>query len=256
MQEKERQEDRSVKKGLEDWHGYPCCRMEFEGREAFLVFPKERPNGYLAIKTEYWNAFPNAVEIPLLEKGFHLCYIENDNRWGTDPDIDRKARFVQSVQNEYSLRNRCVPVGMSCGGLMAIKFAAKYPELVKCLYLDAPVLNYMSCPCGFGVGRPLFSNNSQILKALGMGSISELLAYREMPLDRLPVLVEKQIPVVMVAGDSDNTVPYCENGEFLKRAYEKSGVELEVYIKPGCDHHPHGLEDPAPVMDFILRHCV
>ena len=255
MQEKERQEDRRVTVQTEDWHGYPCQKLEFEGHEAFLVFPKVRPNGYLAVKTEYWNAFPHAVEIPLLEKGFHLCYIRNDNRWGTDPDLDRKARFVRSLQKECGLKNQCVPVGMSCGGLIAIKFAAKYPDLVRCLYLDAPVVNYMSCPCGFGVGRPLSADNSEILNALGMESISELLAYREMPLDRLPVLVEKRIPVVMVAGDSDTVVPFCENGVFLQRAYEQAGIDLEVYIKPGCDHHPHGLEEPEPVVKFILRYC-
>ena len=240
----------------EDWNGYPCGRFTFEEHEAIIVFPEEgTANGYLAVKTEYWNAFPEAIEIPLLEKGFHLCFIRNDNRWGTDPDLDRKARFVRFVQEKYGLNLQCVPVGMSCGGLIAIKFAAKYPELVKCLYLDAPVVNYMSCPCGFGVGNRLLADNSEILNALGMESISELLAYREMPLDCLPVLVEKQIPVVLVAGDDDRVVPYCENGVFLQRAYEKAGLKLAVYIKPGCDHHPHGLEDSRPAVDFILCHC-
>lgn len=240
----------------EDWMGYPCRRFTFEEHEAILVFPEEgKANGYLTVKTEYWNAFPKAIEIPLLEKGFHLCFIRNDNRWGTDPDLDRKARFVRFIQEQYGLNSQCVPVGMSCGGLIAIKFAAKYPELVKCLYLDAPLLNYMSSPCGVGVGRKNPATETEILNALGLDSISELMAYREMPLDRLPVLVEKRIPAVLVAGDSDGVVPYCENGVFLQRAYEKAGLKLEVYIKPGCDHHPHGLEDPTPVVEFILRHC-
>lgn len=237
---------------MERWNGFRLLRGEFEGHETMIVLP-ETPNGCLAVKTEYWNAFPN-TEIELVKLGFHLCYIKNDNRWGTDPDLDRKARFVRQVQTQYGLRDKCVPVGMSCGGLMAIKFAAKYPALMDCLYLDAPVVNYMSCPCGFGVGQPLSSNNDEILRALGMESISQLLGYREMPLDKLPVLIEHRIPVVLVAGDSDQVVPYIENGILLAQAYEKAGAPLEVYIKPGCDHHPHGLEDPAPILSFILRH--
>lgn len=153
------------------------------------------------------------------------------------------------------MKPQCVPVGMSCGGLIAIKLAARYPELVKCLYLDAPVVNYMSCPCGFGVGTALSGNYTEILNALGLKSISQLLAYRDMPLDRLPVLVENKIPAVIVSGDSDRTVPYCENGVFVEQAYKEAGVEIEVYIKPGGDHHPHGLSDPTVVLDFILRHC-
>ena len=190
----------------------------------------------------------------MLQNGFHLCFIQNESRWGADDDLNRKARFIRWVQTKYKLAPRCILIGMSCGGLFAIKLAAHYPELVSCLYLDAPVVNYMSCPCGFGIGKPLFEGYSEILNALGLSSISELLAYREMPLDQLPKLVQAAIPVVMVAGDSDNTVPYCENGIFLEQAYRKAGVELEVYIKPGCDHHPHGLEDPTPVLRFLLRH--
>lgn len=239
------------------WNGFPMETLEFEGREAHIVFPAPgTANGRLALKTEYWNAFPKAVELPLLEKGFHLCFIKNDNRWGVDADLDRKARFVKFVAEKYSLSSKTVPVGMSCGGLFAIKFAAQYPELVSCLYLDAPVLNFFSCPCGLGVGTPLGEGAGvqELLDALGMESMSQLIGYREMPLDKLPVLVENGIPVVLVAGGSDETVPFVENGALLQSAYEKAGLECQVYIKPECGHHPHGLETPDEVVEFILRH--
>lgn len=236
-----------------EWKGYNCEEFVFEGHKAIIVFPKDgTANGYLALKTAYWSAFPQ-TELMLLEKGFHLGYVDHDNRWGTDADVDRKAAFVRYVHEKHQLNLRCVPVGMSCGGLFAIKLAAKYPELVQCMYLDAPVLNYMSCPCGFGVGKPLAETNDEILKALGMRDISELLSYREMPLDKLDKLVEHRIPVVMVAGDSDQIVPYCENGVLLEKAYRNAKIYIEVYIKPGCDHHPHGLSDPAPVVEFIEK---
>lgn len=240
----------------EKWRGYRCKKFLFEGHDAIVVCPEEGcANGHLAVKTEYWDAFPEAVELPLLERGFHLCYIRNDNRWGVNEDLDRKARFIRHVQTEYGLRQKCVPVGLSCGGLFAVKMAARYPELIGCLYLDAPVINYMSCPCGFGIGEQLFEDHEEILSALGMEDISQLLAYRDMPLDKIGTLVEHKIPVVMVAGDSDRTVPYCENGIFLERAYRDAGVDIEVFIKPGRDHHPHGLCNPEPAVDFILRHC-
>lgn len=238
------------------WRGYDSINFSFEGYYTKVVFPKERKEpAYLAIKTVYWDAFPEAIETTLLEQGFYLCYIHNDNRWGTNPDLDRKARLIRFLQAGYHLQPKCVPIGMSCGGLMAIKLAARYPELIQCLYLDAPVVNYMSCPCGFGVGKPLSEDNSEILQALGLSSISELLAYREMPLDQLPTLVKHHIPVILVAGDSDMTVPYCENGIWIEKAYKEAGEEIEVYIKPGCDHHPHGLEEPSVVWKFIEKHC-
>lgn len=240
-----------------NWLGYRCKELQFEGYDAIIVFPEDgTENGYLAVKTEYWGAFAERAELPLLKKGFHVCYIRNKNRFGMNEDLDRKARFIRYVQQAYGLKDKCIPVGMSCGGLIAVKLAARYPEMISCLYLDAPVINYMSWPCGFGIAKNVPQDHTEILNALGLNEIGEVLAYREMPLDKLGVLVANKIPVVMVSGDSDQAVPYCENGVFLERAYRDAGVKLEVYIKPGGDHHPHGLADPKPVVDFIANCCV
>lgn len=237
------------------WHGFVCEEFVFEEHQAIVVRPREEEDMHrLAIKTEYWHAFHEAAEIELVNRGFTLCYIKNDNRWGTNKDLDRKARFIRHVQNKYDLADTCVPVGMSCGGLFAIKLAARYPELVSCLYLDAPVLNYMSCPCGFGLGKPLSETMDEIINALELKGISELLSYRDMPLDHLPTLIAHKIPVVLVAGDSDEIVPYSENGLLLEQAYKKAGVPIEVYMKPGCGHHPHGLANNKPVIDFIMKY--
>ena len=142
---------------------------------------------------------------------------------------------------------------------MAIKFAAKYPELVSCLYLDAPVLNYMSCPCGFGIGEPLYGPGTdrgiqEIMEALALSGISELISYREMPMDCIPALVANQIPVAMVAGDADRVVPFEENGLLLQKAYQKAGLPFFFTMKENCGHHPHGLDDTRHLVDFILAH--
>ena len=56
------------------WRGYQYRKLQFENREAIIVYPEEgTTNGYLAVKTEYWEAFPEAIELPLLENGFYLC---------------------------------------------------------------------------------------------------------------------------------------------------------------------------------------
>ncbi len=233
---------------------FECIEFRFDGHDAEIMLPKiKADNPTLLIKTEYSWAFPE-TEAELLNRGYFRAYIDNDNRWGTDEDLDRKAEFVRYVIEKYDLAPKCVPIGMSCGGLSAIKFAAKYPELTACLYLDAPVVNYMSCPCGFGRGNSLNTDYSEILDALGLSTIGELMAYRDMPLDRIPELVSAKIPTILVAGDSDLTVPYDENGIFLERAYRNAGVDIEVHIKPGCEHHPHGLDDTAIVADFIEKY--
>lgn len=236
------------------WNNFEGDEFIFEGKKASVVRPKIKAyNPLMILKTEYRDAFPE-TEIEFLKRGCHVAFIENDNRWGTDADLDRKARFVKFVAEKYGLREKCVPVGMSCGGLIAIKFAAKFPHLVSCLYVDAPVVNYMSCPCGFGIGERTDDEGfTEILTALNMSSISELICYRETPQDKIPDLVRNNIPVVMVAGDSDTIVPYTENGILLEKAYKEAGLPIDVFIKKGCNHHPHGLDKPEITVDCILN---
>lgn len=33
----------------------------------------------------------------------------------------------------------------------------------------------------------------------------------------------------------------------------KAGGTIRVIRKPGADHHPHSLKDPAPIVDFVLK---
>ena len=170
--------------------------------------------------------------------------------------IVTKARFIRFIQAEYHLKQKCVPEGMSCGGLYALTLAARYPELIQCMYIDAPVVNFLSCPCGMGAAKPMAEDiKSRFLSAMGLSSVSQMLACRDMPLDKLPVLAARNIPIVLVSGDSDTIVPFEENGLLVQKAYKDAGAEIAVYIKPGGDHHPHGLPDAMPIVEFILEHC-
>jgi pimeloyl-ACP methyl ester carboxylesterase len=202
----------------EQWNGFLCHRFDFEDREAILVFPKnaEKDRRWL-FKMEYMNAFP-AFEIAMLNNGWHVAYIKNRHRWCDDEDIDIKKRFADFLKEKYGLFERLVPVGLSCGGLFAVKFAAKYPKYVSALYLDAPVLNLLSCPADMGVGKSgLFP---EFHKATGMTK-SDLLSYREHPIDKLSILLQHKIPIVLVYGVADTVVPYCENGAILEQYYQK-----------------------------------
>ena len=145
---------------------------------------------------------------------------------------------------------------MSCGGLQAVKLAGIAPERIPVLYLDAPVMNFLSWPFGLGDCRVDAGEAPQkeVLDAYGI-TRSELLSFRDHPLDHIPTLVKHRIPVVMVYGDSDRSVPYEENGRLLADAYRRANLPLHLFCKPGCGHHPHGLADPTPVVDLLDAYC-
>lgn len=232
-----------------EWNGFRGVTFPFAELSAKLIKPNCKPNGKWLLKTEYFDAFPEA-ELELLNRGWHLAYNENHNRWAEEPDLRRKRDFIGYVSETFGLEKKCVLVGMSCGGLFAVKLAALCPELVRGIYLDAPVMNLLSCPGSLGKGRGVPFEEYERFTGR---TLVEMLSYREHPIDKMPLLAEHKIPVVMVAGDSDTVVPYDENGELLVKYYRAQGLPIDVFIKKGGDHHPHGLENPVVIADCIEK---
>ena len=237
---------------MEMWNGFKKETTQLDGRELIIVYP-EKPNGRWVLKTEYFGAFPE-TEIKLVQKGYHLVHIRNKTRWHVPEDTEARASLARYMHETLGLSKKCVIVGMSCGGLQGIYFGAKYPQYVSCMWLDAPVVNFLSCP--FGLGKPIASDmRDEFRQAKGM-DLPELLGYRNHPLDNIPKLVENNIPIMLIAGDSDNIVPYDENGIYIDRAYREAGCTIETIVKPGCDHHPHGLTDDTPILEFIEKYDI
>lgn len=238
----------------ETWFGYEMTRFTFEDREAIIVFPKSvRSGSPWALKTEYWNAFPD-VEVRLLEQGYHVAYVKNNHRWFTREECDAKARFVRFVSKTYGLNSKCVPIGMSCGGGYAVKFGGMYPELIQCMYIDAPALNFCSIPGNLGV--PLCETlwEEEFIYAYPGIKRYQLPGCQEHPLCFADSLVAHRIPVLIVYGKEDQTVLYEENGKLLADAYEGTGLLTTIAVN-SRGHHPHGMiGDNSVIVDYILKH--
>ena len=220
----------------------------FEGFEAAVIIPNAKPNGRLALKTAYFGVFPE-FEYHLLGLGYHVAYVDTEGRWGREDEIERMARFVQYVSMQYGLNSKCVPIGMSAGGGCAIKLAAVHPELVAVLYLDNPVVDYFSCALGFGTRKgPIraeeFLNYYHFTQ-------SSVLTCRKSPFDYLPKLAEARIPMVLAYGTADEVVPYCENEVYLIDVYNREGIPALIIPREGMGHHPHIVEDDAPIIAFL-----
>lgn len=239
---------------MEYWYGHDMEMLTFEGMPGMVVFP-EKANGLLAIKTEYWNAFPEAIELEMVKQGFHLCYIRNKNRWGLQEDVDRKGRFIRHIAEKYNLSEKAVPVGMSCGGMFAIKMACTYPELISCLYLDAPLIQHMSINRMNASDEELLKEEiaREIMDALDLKTADAFRSYDKMPIHMMDKLLAARIPAVLVLGAADTVLPYMENGMLLKKYYDEAGIPIRTYVKPNCDHHPHGWDDPVTVLRDIME---
>lgn len=237
------------------WQGFKCEEFEFEGHPANIVFPeKANEKKTWTIKTEYRDAFPE-TEIELLRRGFHVTYIKNTSRWATKVDCDTRARFVKYISETYGLSDKCVPVGMSCGGCNAVNFAGFYPELVACMFLDAPVLNFADLPGSFSDEFKRSVWDKEFVKAYPGIKRADLLNFDNHPISKAPILIEHKLPILMLYGTDDIVVEYRVHGQLLEEVYADHPGLLTVMKRPEEGHHPHGYPThPETIADWIEAH--
>ena len=236
---------------------FPMIRFTFMEREAVLVFP---PDGApktdkWVLKTEYFDAFPD-TEREMLRHGWHRAYLRARERCGTRAELEAKIAFADYLEETFGLSHSFVPIGMSCGGLQAVKLAALAPDRISVLYLDAPVISFMSWPFNLGAypSNAGEAQQKELLNAYGISRAEFFLTFRDHPFDHIPTLVKNRIPIVMVYGDADESVPYEDNGRLVENAYRAAELPFHVFCKPDCGHHPHGLADPRPVVELLLQY--
>ena len=84
-------------------------------------------------------------------------------------------------------------------------------------------------------------------------TLEEIKSCPENPLNRIDKLLSSKIPLFLVCGDADEVVIYEENGKILAQAYENAGAPLRLVVTEGRGHHPHGLDDPTVIRDFLIE---
>lgn len=237
-----------------EWQGYARIDFESKGRAAFLVLPKTPAPGRPWIwRTEFFGVEPQ-TELALLERGWHAAYVDVRNLYGAPEALDAMDAFYRQVVREHGLARKVALAGFSRGGLFAFNWAARRPRRVASIYADAPVLDFKSWPGGKGASAGSPEDWQRCLKAYRFTE-EQALAYRRNPVDNLKPLARAGIPILSVCGGADQTVPFAENTQLAKTRYDALGGPMQVIVKPGVDHHPHSLSDPAPIVEFLEQHA-
>ena len=237
-----------------DWQGYERHDFKLFGRDTIIVCPKNpvEKNKWVW-RAEFFDAFP-IVDMDLLEDGWYLAYHCISDMYGNPESIEMMKDFQDFVVPQYNLEPKATIFGFSRGGLYAFNYAAKYPENVGCLYLDAPVMDICSWPGGKGKsfgGQGSPAEWQQCLEVFGLTE-ETVKDFKGSPKDKIAEVAKYDIPIILVSGDADIAAPLDENGQLLIDNYERLGAtKFKAIIMPGKGHHPHSVEDPKPVSDFI-----
>jgi pimeloyl-ACP methyl ester carboxylesterase len=236
-----------------DYHGFDRFDFVVDGCGAIVVAPHQAAPGRPWIwRAEFFDHRPEA-DLALLAKGFHLVFIEVGNTFGCPDAMKHWDAFYAELTGKYGLSRRAVLEGLSRGGLYVYNWGAADPSRVACIIGDNPVCDFKSWPGGKGKGPGSPGDWKKLIQDYHFASEAEALAYAKNPVDNLAGLAKAKIPLLHLAADADEVVPYEENTVVLKKNYEALGGSITVIVKHGLKHHPHGLDDPTPIVEFVMK---
>ena len=231
--------------GEDMWYGCRRTKFDFEGHVAWVVEPSVAPaSGMPWTWTMQWaEAFVDRTGVPaLLRRGFHHATIDLFATRMDAQGLRTAAAFQDFLVKELGLAPKANLVGMSWGGFFSTRYAAAHPENVARIYLDAPLLNFGGFRLDIGpwaAKRPAdgaWANDP------------------EMPVNLAGKIAAAKIPVLLLYGGEDQTVPPNRNCEPFLERFRAAGGEAQVERRGGFGHHPHGLDPDktGPIVSFFL----
>ena len=226
-------------------------RFKLNGRDSVVVRPDNPlPGNPTVWRTEYFEAF-DAVDKEMLKRGWHICHHNVRSMYGSPTALTYLHEFYEFAKQTFNLAAKPVLFGFSVGGLFAVNYAASYGDEIGALYLDAPVLDIHDWPC-----RKELRDNPWWRDCMKWYGLTEqtLDSFAAIPLAKTEAVAH--LPIIIVAGLVDTVVRWERNGSIFVKKLEALGANLKVILKPDCDHHPHSVEDPLPVADFICENIL
>ncbi|MDO5969582.1 sialate O-acetylesterase [Flavivirga aquimarina] len=240
---------------IKEWHGYKIVDSTLNGVKFKIVFPKiANKNRNWIWRARFWGHEPQ-TDLALLEKGFHLAYIDVGGLFGNEKAVQIWDDFYDAMTTKYKLNPKVVLEGMSRGGLIVLNWANRNANKIACIYVDAPVCDFKSWPAGKGIGKGSPSAWENCLEQYGF-SEKEALLYNGNPINHLEYLASNKVPILSVVGDADKVVPVIENTALLQKRLIELGWDITIIHKPKVGHHPHSLKNPKPIVDFILKNSI
>ncbi|QDS98201.1 GDSL-type esterase/lipase family protein [Adhaeretor mobilis] len=234
------------------WHGFRRFTFALGKATCHLVSPHQvAKNRQWILRARFFGHEPE-LDLSLLDRGFHVAYCDVANLYGSEEAIARWDKFYALATNELSLSHKPILEGMSRGGLPIFLWASRNPEKVSAIYGDNPVCNSLSWPGGQN-GTRSSENWEQLLEAYGVVEDQAEKLPQPRHAEILEPIAKAKVPIALVLGMADTTVPPSDNALPLAREYRKLGGRVKIWRKPGSGHHPHGLHPPDSLRRYLMR---
>lgn len=231
-------------------------KIDIGGTALQLKVPAEAAPGKPWLWVGEFAGHLKTLESGLLAKGWHVAYVNVSNQFGSPRAMAAWEKTYEHLHGKRGLAARPALLGISRGGLYVNAWTRLHPDRVSVLYLDNGVCDIRSWPGGLqlvekGGGS---KRDWELYKTeFKFTSDEEAIEKSIRPTDGLAPAIKNGVFLISVHGTADQTVPYVDNAKPVVELWEKSGGRLKTFAKEGGNHHPHGLLDPAPLIELLCK---
>lgn len=236
----------------------PAVQVEtltVDGHAVTLKVPAEAAPGKPWLWVGEFGGHLQSLEDGLVAKGWHVVYVSFPDQFGSAAAMRVWEKVYDELRATRELGARPAMLGISRGGLYVNAWTRLHPDRVSVLYLDNAVCDIRSWPGGFS------------LKAQGAGSPRDWELYKQAfefksdqdafdqsvrPADGFDPAIKEGVLLLSVHGTADRVVPHVDNAQVVIDFWKDAKGRVQVFEKPGGDHHPHGLPDAAPLIELLV----
>lgn len=199
----------------ECYHRY---ELEISGVEAFstIIVPKNTAPGKPWVFRSDFADWDAAVDLALLAKGYHI--VTGPVPYNGDGPILAQWNILYNYLTDHGFSKKTIMEGSGGATGEVYAWAIENPDKVSCIYGANPILH------------------SNLAKT--------------QPIDNLANLAKAGIPILHVYGSLDPDLR--DQTRVVKKRYKKLGGKFKTIIRKGEGHFAVGMQDPKPVVDFIV----
>jgi sialidase-1 len=242
-----------------DWSGFEKYTFKFENKTAWVKVPKKSAPGNPWVWRGRWADFHTGTDLILLQKGFHIAYLETGGMLGCDAALDLWDKFYDEMTGKYKMSKKPALEAVSRGGLFVLRWAARHPDRVSCIYLDSPVCDIKSWPLGKWKGDHDATGIHQLATYYGLKTEDAIISYDKNPVDDVIAepIAKAKIPILAIVNKDDRIVPPSENIEIFAKKYKHfGGTDIEIIhprpeTKTALKGHHFQVPNPKKSADFI-----
>jgi len=239
------------------WHGFSRENFTFNNRNAWIVKPNHPLEGNPWVWRAHFPDWHTAMDSILLEKGFHIAYINTNDMFGSPSAMQIWDRFYEYLIKRKGFDPQVALEGVSRGGLYIYGWAKRNPHKVACIYAEAPVCDFKSWPGGKKSSPGSEDDWKLLMKCYGLTE-EQALFYGDNPIDNLKGLAACRVPILHSIGLNDKVVPPEENSYILFNNYIRLGGIATMFPmirgKQELEGHHFPIESVEKIAGFIMSH--